>query len=458
MWRVVARYRGFAYFSLTVGPLKHDAVAYDGTLKKLATHQRYDVFEALAGDEVAMSEVHRAVSVEGAASMDLARLGVGSGDQPLGGLYDAWMAHIRDPASVSPRTHRPYSASTLERYGEGWENFFRHHPLHRLAPPASLTNSALAAFRSLRIKVDRVEEACVNRDLTAIQSFLRWLRDEKPNALPRPPRIVKFRERDYSQDDRHLEPEQWAQLRRHLPESWRPFFELLVHTGLRIGEAEALVRSDLRTESVQVRKGKTPKARRSVPVAPVLLPMITGILRSPGKPFDFVFDERMSTHELAYHVFLDTCIAAGLHDRGEAAMLEHREALEEWKQSNKKQKKGVKSPPAPEAPDPLPVQALFSPHSLRHSFGVSAARGNLSLLEIRDLLGHSTTGVTERYAKFRPNQDLRREQVAKIAAAFAQKMPVLDPITPSIPQTPPPERHRKTRMVKRVERKTNPPS
>lgn len=80
MWRVVARYRGFAYFSLTVGPLKRDAVAYDGTLKKLATHQRYDVFEALAGDEVAMSEVHRAVSVEGAASMDLARLGVGSGD------------------------------------------------------------------------------------------------------------------------------------------------------------------------------------------------------------------------------------------------------------------------------------------------------------------------------------------------------------------------------------------
>ena len=135
-------------------------------------------------------------------------------------------------------------------------------------------------------------------------------------------------------------------------------------------------------------------------------------------------------------------------------MLEHREKLEEWKKSNKKEKKGVKSAPAPEAPDPLPVQPLFSPHSLRHTFGVACARAGLSLLEIQGLLGHSTTGVTERYAKFRPNEDLRRQQVPKIAAAFAQKMPVLDPITPSIPQTPPLERHHKARMVKRVERKT----
>jgi len=65
----------------------------------------------------------------------------------------------------------------------------------------------------------------------------------------------------------------------------------------------------------------------------------------------------------------------------------------------------------------------------------------MTLLEIRDLLGHSTTGVTERYAKFRPNQDLRREQVAKIAAVFAQKMPVLHPITHPYPK---PLLHRRT--------------
>ena len=223
------------------------------------------------------------------------------------------------------------------------------------------------------------------------------------------------------------------ELRRHLLSSWRPLFDVLAHTGLRIGEAQALVRSDLTNELIEVRKGKTPKARRSVPIAPVLLSTA-----------------QIRTYELAYRAFLDACIAAGLHDHREAAMLEHRDALEEWKKSRKK---GVKSPPAPEAPEPLPVQPLFSPHSLRHTFGFTCARGNLSLLEIRDLLGHSTTGVTERYAKFRPNQDLRHEQVAKVAAAFALKMPVLDPITPSIPQTPPPERHRKARMVKRVVRK-----
>ena len=59
----------------------------------------------------------------------------------------------------------------------------------------------------------------------------------------------------------------------------------------------------------------------------------------------------------------------------------------------------------------------------KHVPRICCARGNLSLLEIRDLLGHSTTGVTERYAKFHLDQDLRRQQVAKIAAAFAQRCP-----------------------------------
>ena len=85
-------------------------------------------------------------------------------------------------------------------------------PKGQLAPPLTLTTAALDAFRKARVGVDHISVASVNRDLTAIQSLLRWLRHKRPNAISRPPRVDKFLEHDYSKDARHLEPAQWAAL------------------------------------------------------------------------------------------------------------------------------------------------------------------------------------------------------------------------------------------------------
>jgi hypothetical protein len=217
-WRVLARYRGYPYFSLTLRHLKTEATDYDATLKSLHAHQRLDVFKALAEKQVELPEVHRAVAKSGAASLDLDKLGVRSRELTLGGLYNEWRTHMESAGAFAPRTRRAYAPATLERYRQGWDNFFRHHPKGRLANPSTLTTAALDAFRSLRIKSDHVSDASANRDLTAIQSFLRWVRHHRPYAMSRPPRVDKLLERDYSKDARHLEPEQWAALCTKLPD------------------------------------------------------------------------------------------------------------------------------------------------------------------------------------------------------------------------------------------------
>ena len=51
---------------------------------------------------------------------------------------------------------------------------------------------------------------------------------------------------------------------------------------------------------------------------------------------------------------------------------------------------------------------------VRYSFGVTAARAGLTLLEIRNLLGHSATGVTRRYAQYAPDEDRAKHQAAAI--------------------------------------------
>ena len=437
VYRVVARFRGYPYLTFTLGKRKGPALAYDKDLHDLRNHDRRDVFEALAADQITMSEIHRALETGSAATLDLDKLGVGSGDMTLGGLFDEWTLYIVDVANASSRTRRPYAESTRERYRQGWDNFFRHHPKGRLAPPATLSASALAEFRSRRIKIDGVTMSSVNRDMTAIQSFLRWARDKKQNAFPRPPKIDKFREPDYAQDDRHLEPAEWAVFRAHLPSYWQPFFDLLVYTGLRLGEGQALQYRDVTHERIQVREGKTPKARRDVWIMPEMEPWVKQVVETPARPFDFVWPPRLRNKDEAYRVFVDTCLAAGLHDQGEAAMTAHRVLHETWQKTKRRAKDPL---PEPTPPDPLPVRALFSPHSLRHSFGVAAARAGLSLVEIRDLLGHSTTGVTERYAKFQPRDEHRRDQMARISAAYAQKMPDVKVVSPPAPQTAPPLR------------------
>ena len=57
--------------------------------------------------------------------------------------------------------------------------------------------------------------------------------------------------------------------------------------------------------------------------------------------------------------------------------------------------------------------ADFTFHDLRHDFASRLVMAEVPLLRVRDLLGHSTIKLTERYAHLNP--DGAREAVERIA-------------------------------------------
>lgn len=279
--------------------------------------------------------------------------------------------------------------------GREGANFFTHHKGGRSAPVKSLTTEALELFASSRMCVDEVSSSTVNRDLTAIQSFVRWLREKHPHALPVPPRFDKHAEPDYSADAMHLERDEYARLRTKLEPRWHSLFDLLIQTGLRIGEAQGLRCEDLTPQQVFVHRDvKTPSRKRRVPLNDSLSKMLQAYIRDRPKE-EHVFSPYLRSRDNAYHAFVVASLAAGLCEGD-------------------------------------PPKATHSPHSLRHTFGVTAARAGLTLLEIRDLLGHSDIGVTQRYAQYAPDSDRSKHQAAAIGKLLA-----IDTLnTPPVPQTP----------------------
>jgi integrase len=409
VWRVVARYKGMPAFSVTVGADEDSAKEYDKTLKKLALQGRTDILQALRDGETEIATVHRAGSKFGFSEVTLAQCGVG-GKETIGTLQKAWLEEVSSKWAMSKRTNRPLGKGTLGRYTDSWERFFFYHPKGRSASITTLTTEALKAFAKARIGTDEVTPSTVNRDFTAIQSFCRWLRDSHPTILPVLPRFQKYAEPDYTEDDRHLTPDEYRRLRAKLEPHWWMLFDLLIQTGLRIGEAQSLRCDDVSATHVFVNKHlKTKKSKRKVPLTPSFSAVLQDYIK--GRPGNTpLFSKYLASHDHAYHAFNRAAIAIGLCTGD-------------------------------------PPKATRSPHSLRHSFGAAAAEAGISLLEIRDLLGHSDIGVTQRYARFSPDDDRAQKQAEMIGRLLA----VENAITPLEPQTPNLKNGRKVPIRKKKE-------
>lgn len=394
VWRVVARYKGMPAYSVTVGSKKTDAQRYDDTLKNLALQGRAEILQALRDGETEIFTVHQAAKRYGYSEVTLAQCGVG-GNETIGSLQATWLKEVSSEWTISRRTRRPLGEGTLDRYKDSWDSFFFYHPKGKSALIKTLTTEALLAFAEARIGTDKVTPSTVNRDFTAIQSFCRWLRDRHPTVLPVLPRFEKHAEPDHKKNTRHLKPAEYARLRSKLEPHWWLLFDLLIQTGLRIGEAQGLYCEDLTEGQVSVHRNvKTPSSVRTVPLTPSLSAVLQEYIK--GRPGETpVFSDYLASHDHAYHAFNRAAIAAGLC-KGD------------------------------------PPKATHSPHSLRHTFGVTAAKAGLSLLEIRDLLGHSDIGVTQRYAKYFPDDAHAQRQAAMIGKLLA----VENVITPRVPQTP----------------------
>lgn len=170
-----------------------------------------------------------------------------------------------------------------------------------------------------------------------------------------------------------LSDEDQARLLRHTGGQHRPLFALLLHTGLRIGEATALCWQDIQNgDTLVVRRSKSKKVRT--------VPLSQQALRS-----------------------LETFSARGSRPmRGEAPI---------WDGGTGRQIAKALERACADAGLPR-----LTPHQLRHAFASSLAQKGVPLPDIKTLLGHSSIQTTMRYAEHAPDSASRRA-IEKLAGS-----------------------------------------
>lgn len=319
----------------------------ESALIELAERGHLDLIRAFAGGKLSAHEIHEA-QVAGKIQDLEAELREG----PTPTLAEAWADVLRlDTADIA--------SSTRERYETSYAHLEAFHGAEMPVSEA-LTDDAVKEFKTYRIKAG-VAEQTINNDLAVLSLIA--TRALKKGWIDRRPEIKRYK---YRPRLRHLEP---AELRRYmeaLEPAYRPLMRLLVGSGIRLGEAERLRASDVQTNRLRIRTGKTQAAARSVSVPDWLTADLEKIApNSDGQLFGHLVRRDVQTgHARA-------CEAAKVED--------------------------------------------YRIHDHRHTYAVSMARAGMPLGTLKEQLGHKTIAMTMKYASFHPDYHDTEEYFGKVA-------------------------------------------
>lgn len=115
-----------------------------GTLHRLREIGRRDILQAIASRRISLPEAHDLHNRNFAALEDRLRR---SKEDLLGDLVREWLAWLKCPGVIAPRTRRPYAPKTIERYVYNWDAFFDALPTGRQASVHDITKGFIADFR-----------------------------------------------------------------------------------------------------------------------------------------------------------------------------------------------------------------------------------------------------------------------------------------------------------------------
>jgi integrase len=377
------RWQGYPRVQVTTGTTnKQRANAMVETLRRLCDKGRRDIVSLVASGRLRLADVHDDY-LAGPEALDqrVAR----SSSPALGGLVDEWLAHIKSPAALSEKTKRPYAPRTTRRYWESWQGLFAGFPKGRDTPLSDITKGLLADYRKERIETGTTG-ATVNRDMVAVQSFLRWVRTTRGLAAPT---LEVPRQRESQGRQRWLDAAEIERLRSVLSREWWSLFGLLVFTGLRVGEAQGLTWDDIRLAEriIRVRNGspseeasgkrrlKTESSDRDVPIPePMAIEIAQLAATIPTGPADPLFPGELGDYHFAYRAFKRARKAARL--------------------------------------DGVTI------HDLRHTFAVHWVLAALPIPRLQKILGHATPTMTMRYMRHAPDGFFAQD-AARVAASLA---------------------------------------
>ncbi len=369
------RWKGWPHVRLATGTTnKARAVAMERTVYALKSAGRRDILELLAAGRLELHDVHDTYLRDPAAlEQHLAK----AQSHAIGLLLDAWYAWLEDPATLSPKTRRPFSPRTVQGYRWCWDQLLQLLPRGQDAQLTDLTTGFVADFRARR-RASGASGPTINRNLTALSAFLSWVEQERGLAIPRP-RLPH--EREHPGRDRWLSADEIRALQRATVAPWWPVYAVLVYTGLRWSEAAGLIWAEVRLAERRIAVGrqqqrvKTEASVRDVPIpAPLAELLAHHRLRVVGGPADLVFPAPLNSYQRAQRAFQTACKRAGLH--------------------------GVRL------------------HDLRHTFGVHCARAGVPLARIQKLMGHASLAMTLRYLQHAP-ESFFDEDAARVAESLS---------------------------------------
>jgi len=216
----------------------------------------------------------------------------------------------------------------------------------------ALTTDQVQAFKGARRRAGAAE-ATVNNNLIAVSLLVTYCR--RKGWLSERPVIERFPTRIRI---RYLEPQELALYLAAIRPEPRPLMELLVGSGLRLGEALALRVADLRFGTGEARAliddAKSPAGVRAVFLAPWVAASLQVHIRAHG----------LAARDPLFRL------------NGWQAWDEHRRACR------------------------LAGIVCYTLHDHRHTAAVHLARAGMPLHLLAQQLGHATIAMTMRYARF----------------------------------------------------------
>ena len=263
----------------------------------------------------------------------------------LGRFSEEYLAHVR--AHCAPNTVRTY------------ELLLRRHILPELGTLAlgRINPGALQKYADARMSQSAA--STVRQELQILSGLFREamrrdLADRNPVSLVRKPRLD-------NEIVRYLDPSEEKRLLEEAQEPLRSAILVALHSGLREEEEAALGWGDVRASEgiLVIRKTKNRRVR-VLPMNGTLRATLEALPRHPESPYVFT-NRRTGTRYDRFNT------RAWRRVLGRARIENFR-----W-------------------------------HDLRHTFGSRLAQAGRSILEIKELMGHSDVTVTLRYTHLAPN-------------------------------------------------------
>jgi len=214
-----------------------------------------------------------------------------------------------------------------------------------------ITSQEVEKFKQWRL-TQGVKHSTVNRYLALIRKIINLAIEWGYLKAEDKPRFRMFSEKD-NMRERILSVDEEERLLPLLPDHLRPIVLTALNTGMRLGEILNLEWEDvdLKRRIIAVTRTKSKKIRH-IPINGMLLDILSGIGRK--SPYVFINPDRRQPWQEVKRSFKSACLKAGVKN--------------------------------------------LRFHDLRHTFATRLIERGADIITIRDLLGHSSVRVTERYA------------------------------------------------------------